>query len=390
LDGVLWRHYAPSVPQRQAPRSSAVPFIDLSEQHDSLKDDLLADLADLIESGAFTNGPAVARFERAFAEYCAAAHCVGVASGLDAIRLALIGSGLQDRDEVIVPANTFVATAEAVTQAGGVPVIADVTDSDYNVDVSAAAAAVTEKTAGVVPVHLYGQMADMVQLSTLASRHGLLVVEDACQAHGAVRDGIRAGTSGTAGAFSFYPAKNLGAMGDAGALVTNDPGLAYTVTALREHGQHRKYEHDLGGYTARLDTLQATVLLRKLPLLDAWNEERRAVAAFYVDALAGVGDLRLPAVAPGSDPVWHLFVVRTSDPERLATSLHEKGIATGRHYPQPIHLTPAYAHLGYRRGAFPVAEALAAECLSLPLFPGMSDAQRHAVVAGVSEFFHDG
>jgi dTDP-4-amino-4,6-dideoxygalactose transaminase len=233
-------------------------------------------------------------------------------------------------------------------------------------------------------------MADMGQVSALASRHGLLVVEDACQAHGAVRDGIRAGASGAAGAFSFYPAKNLGAMGDAGALVTNDPGLANTVTALREHGQHRKYEHDLGGYTARLDTVQATVLLLKLPLLDAWNEERRAVAAFYLDALAGVGDLRLPAVAPGSDPVWHLFVVRTSDPERLAAFLHEKGIATGRHYPQPIHLTPAYAHLGYPRGAFPVAEALAAECLSLPLFPGMSEAQQHTVVAGVTEFFHHG
>ena len=367
-----------------------VPFLDLGPSHRDLAPSLLEDFAELIESGAFTNGPAVAEFEQAFAAYCGAAYCVGTASGLDALRLALIALELEPGDEVIVPASTFVATLEAVTQAGGTPVVADVGEDDYNLDPAAAEAAIGPRTRALLPVHLYGQLADLERLSALAEQHGLAVVEDACQAHGARRDGRAAGATGLAGAFSFYPAKNLGAMGDAGALVTSDEELAARARMLREHGQTRKYRHEAEGWTARLDTIQALVLLRKLPLLDGWNEQRRAAAAFYSEALAGVGDLRPPAVAAGSEPVWHLYVVRTATPESLAEHLAADGISTGRHYPEPPHLSPAYARLGHRLGSFPVSEALAAEGLSLPIFPGIETAQLEAVADSVRRYFGGG
>ena len=367
-----------------------VPFLDLGAVHAQLKAGIVADIEDLIDSGAFTNGPSVRAFEEAFAGYCGSDHCVGVASGLDALRLGLIAAGIAPGDEVIVPANTFVATFEAVAQAGGVPVPADASESDYNVDPEAAAAAVNDRTRFLMPVHLYGQLADVRALQALAERHGLAVLEDACQAHGATRDGIAAGTADLAAAFSFYPGKNLGAMGDAGALVTRDGGLAARVRALREHGQRRKYEHELEGWTARLDTIQALVLLHKLPLLDAWNDERRAAARFYLASLEGVGDLRPPLVAADSEPVWHLFVVRTADPPALAAFLAERGIGTGRHYPEPPHLSRAYAHLGYTAGDFPVSEALSREVLSLPIFPGISEEQLASVVDAVSDYFRRG
>jgi dTDP-4-amino-4,6-dideoxygalactose transaminase len=376
---------AQPVPAQHAKVS--VPFLDLDASHAKLKDAILTDVAALIDSGAFANGPHVAEFEAAYATYCGTSSCVGLASGLDALRLGLIATGIEPGDEVIVPAYTFVATAEAVAQAGGVPVVVDASEDDYNLDVEAVAAAVTPRTRFVMPVHLYGQLADVRALRALAERHELTILEDACQAHGADRDGLRAGALGAAAAFSFYPAKNLGAMGDAGALVTNDASLAELVRALREHGQKHKYHHELEGYTARLDTIQAAVLLRKLPLLDGWNDERREVARFYTDALGGVGDLRLPQVPDGSNPVWHLYVVRTRKPETLAAFLRERGIGSGRHYPEPVHLTGAYAHLGYARGAFPVAERLAAEVLSLPIFPGITEPQLEAVVDAVAAYF---
>jgi dTDP-4-amino-4,6-dideoxygalactose transaminase len=269
-------------------------------------------------------------------------------------------------------------------------VLADVSDRDYNLDPEAVAAAVTPRTRVVVPVHLYGQMADMVRLLADAQRRGLHVVEDACQAHGARRDGLGAGEGGQAGAFSFYPAKNLGAFGDAGALVTGDERLAARARALREHGQTAKHCHETVGYTARLDTVQAVVLLRKLPLLSAWTEERRAIAGAYSEALEGVGDLRLPPVPPGSRPVWHLYEIRTGRADELAAFLSERGIQTGRHYPSPVHLTPAFAHLGYGPGAFPVSEALALELVSLPIYPGLGNDRLWAVVTAIREFFeHD-
>jgi dTDP-4-amino-4,6-dideoxygalactose transaminase len=347
-------------------------------------------MAELLDSGAFTNGPQVALFEDAFAAYCGTAHCVGTASGLDALRLALLAAGLEPGEEVVVPAQTFAATLEAVTQAGGRPVVADVRDDDYGLDPDSAAAALGPRTRFLMPVHLFGQMADMRSLGALAERHGLRIVEDACQAHGAQRDGVAAGSAGLAAAFSFYPGKNLGAFGDAGALVTDDEPLATRVRALREHGQRAKYVHDEEGYTARLDTIQALVLLRKLALLEEWNEERRAAAAFYDNELEGVGDLRLPQIAPRSEPVWHLYVVRTADPGALGAFLSERGVATGRHYPVPPHLSPAYAHLGHDRGAFPVAERLAEESLSLPLFPGIGEDQLAAVGDAVEDYFRRG
>ncbi len=367
-----------------------VPFVDLNRLNEPIRVDFLDAVSALVDTGAFVNGPAVASFEQAFASYCRTSDAVGVASGLDALRLALLAAGIRRGDEVIVPAQTFVATLEAVTQAGGTPVPAEIGVADYNLDPAAAEAAVTSNTAFLLPVHLYGQMADMQSLRSLAERTGLAIVEDACQAHGAERDGIRAGAAGLAGAFSFYPAKNLGAMGDAGALTTDDPQLAATVRALREHGQSRKYRHDLEGYTARLDTIQAIVLELKLRLLDGWNDERRSSARFLTDALAGVGDLALPEVPPGSNPVWHLYVVRTADPDALAESLRARGIATGRHYPEPVHLAPAYAHLGYAAGSFPVAERVASEGLSLPMFPGISEAQLTAVADAIGAFFNRG
>jgi len=367
-----------------------VPFVDLSHVHAALKDGFLESVASVVDTGAFVNGPAVVEFERDYAAYCGSRLCVGVASGLDAIRLALLAAGIEPGDGVIVPANTFIATFEAVTQAGGAPVVVDVSESDYNLDVAAVEAAITERTRFILPVHLYGQLADMRALGPIAARHGLAVVEDAAQAHGAERDGARAGSTGTAGAFSFYPTKNLGALGDAGALVTDDDELAAKVRALREHGQRVKYRHEAVGYTARLDTIQAAALRLKLPLLDGWTEERRAAARVYDEALHGVGDLTLPPVPAGSEPVWHLYVVRTADPSALAASLAEHRVASGRHYPEPAHLSEAYASLGYARGAFPVTERLADELISLPLFPGITQEQLAAVVDCVKEYFDRG
>jgi dTDP-4-amino-4,6-dideoxygalactose transaminase len=368
----------------------AVPFIDLPGLDAPLKHRVLVEIERVIDSGAYTNGPAVSAFENSFAEYCGSQACVGLASGLDALRLALLATGIQPGDEVIVPAMTFVATFEAVSQVGAVPVPVDIREDDNGLDPVLAERAIGHRTRAVLPVHLYGQMSDMRRICELAREYDLTVIEDACQAHGARRDGVVAGKAGRAAAFSFYPSKNLGAMGDAGALVTDDSGLATEVRLLREHGERRKYRHERAGWTARLDTIQALVLLEKLPYLDSWNAERRRLAEAYTEALGAVDGLVLPTVVDGSEPVWHLYVIRTEAPERLAGHLGERGVATGRHYPEPPHLTPAFAELGYRTGSYPVAERLAGECLSLPLFPGMTTAQQDRVVDAVRSWFGRG
>lgn len=371
--------------ERVAPPN--VPFLDLGSAHSGLKGKILEEISALIDSSAFTNGPQVSTFESAFADFCGTRYCVGTGSGLDALRLALITAGVAPGDEVILPANTFAATIEAVIQAGAEPVLVDVSDSDYNIDPQAVEAALTEQTRFLLPVHLYGQLADMRSLTEIAEKSELGIVEDACQAHGAERDGYRAGCAGLVGCFSFYPGKNLGAFGDAGACVTNDAELVALLKALREHGQRRKYYHDFEGYTARLDTIQALILLQKLPLLAGWNEQRRAAARVYSQALSGVGDLVLPNIPEGSNPVWHLYVVRTPEPMKLAAFLHERGIGCGHHYPVPIHLLPAYERLGHARGSFPVTERLADQAISLPIFPGMSDAQLEAAIAAIGDYF---
>jgi dTDP-4-amino-4,6-dideoxygalactose transaminase len=379
-----------SVGGRAATAARNVPFLDLDRVHAGLKEDFLGAFARLIDSGQFTNGPEVAQFEGEFARYCDTEQCVGVASGLDGLRLALLGLGVGAGHEVVVPALTFAATAEAVTQVGATPVFADVRDGDFGLNAAGVAAAITGNTRAIIPVHLYGQIGDIRPLEEVASRQGVAIIEDACQAHGARRDGRSAGSIGVAGVFSFYPSKNLGAMGDAGAVVTDDPNLAAKLRALREHGQLRKYEHEHEGYTARLDTLQAIVLLLKLAYLDEWNSARAEAAAWYSSALANVGDLHLPTIAAQSEPAWHLYVVRTADPEGLARFLRERGIGTGRHYPQPLHLAPAYERLGYESGALPVSEAVAAQALSLPLFPGITQEELARVVGAIREYFDGG
>ncbi len=364
-----------------------VPFIDLTRIDERVCTEILADVADLLDTGRFTNGAQVARFEDAFAAYCGASHCVGVGNGLDGLRLGLQALGVGPGDEVIVPAQTFVATWEAVSQVGATPVPVDVSDHDYDLDPELIEAAVTERTRCIVPVDLFGQLADAKRVREVADRLGLAVVEDACQAHGARRDGSPPGAFADLAVFSFYPSKNLGAAGDAGAVVTDDAELAERLRMLREHGQRRKYAHDVIGWTSRLDTIQAAVLLRKLPHLDGWNRERREVASRFLEALDGVGDLRLPRVPAGSEPVWHVFVVLSSRPDALLDFLRGRGVDAGRHYPSPPHLTEAYRSLGYAKGSFPAAERIADSCVSLPIFPGMTDAEVDAVTSAVTDYF---
>jgi dTDP-4-amino-4,6-dideoxygalactose transaminase len=368
-----------------------VPFVDLGAVNSLVRSEILAELGLTIDRGDFINGDAVQEFESRFAEFCGRRHCVGVASGLDALRLSLLASGLEPGAGVIVPASTFAATFEAVLQAGGTPVVVDVGQSDYCLDIQQAEnAALAGRATHILPVHLYGQLADMGALAPLARAHGLQIVEDACQAHGACRDGLSAGAVGEAAAFSFYPTKNLGAFGDAGALVTDDDDLAAHARALRVHGEVEKYRHQWVGYTARLDTFQAIVLLKKLPRLEEWNRQRRTIAALYTEALSGIQGLHLPPQPRGSEPVWHLYVVRSRERERLAAFLAERGVGTARHYPEPSHLAPAYRGLGFGRGDFPVTEALATEGLSLPLYPGLEAAQIAWVCESVRDYFRGG
>jgi dTDP-4-amino-4,6-dideoxygalactose transaminase len=366
-----------------------VPFVDLRTVNLPLREELLEAIGDLLERGSFVAGRDIEQFEEAFAEFVGTAHCVGLASGLDAVRLALLVSGIEPGDEVIVPANTFIASIEAVVQAGGVPVLVDASLDDYNIDSALVEAAITPRTRFLVPVHLYGQLSDMQALRRIAADRDLRIVEDACQAHGAERDGIRASELSVASAYSFYPAKNLGAAGDAGALVTDSEDAAAHARALRQHGEVEKYRSAYPGYTARLDAIQAIVLSHKLPHLRGWNAERAAVAAAYTDALAGIEGLGVPPVPAGSSPVWHLYVVRTAKREELAEFLAARGIATARHYPVPPHLSGAFPELGDGPGSFPVAEALADELLSLPIFPGISGEQIELVCDGIRAFFAD-
>lgn len=356
-----------------------VPLVDLAAQHAAIADEVAAGWADVLAHTAFVNGPQVAAFEAELAAYTGVAHCVGVGSGTDAVELALRALGVGPGDECVVPANTFVATAEAVARTGATPVLADCAGDTALLDVAAAVAAVTARTRAVLPVHLYGQPAP-VELLRAALPDRVAVVEDAAQSHGARRHGRPAGSLGDISATSFYPGKNLGAYGDGGAVTTDDPGLAEAVRLLREHGSPRKYEHPVLGFNSRLDTLQAVVLSAKLRRLDAGNEARRLAASRYDKLLAGLAGVAPPVVAEGNEPVWHLYVVRVPDRDAVLERLHANGIGAGVHYPAPVHRTGAFAHLGRGDGAFPVAERLAGEILSLPLFPSITQAQQERVV----------
>lgn len=360
-----------------------VPFVDLSAQHRSIRSELDAALAATVDRGDFILGEAVERFEAEFAEYIGVRHAVGVGTGLDALQLALRVHGIGAGDEVIAPANTFIATVLAIIAAGARPVLVDAEPDTYNISPDAVRAAVTSRTRAIMPVHLYGQPCDIEAILEIAGTHNLVVVEDAAQAHGARRNGRRAGSFGHAAGFSFYPSKNLGAFGDGGIVTTNDDGVAQKIRMIRNYGQRQKYHHAVAGGNSRLDTMHAAALRIKLRYLDDWNARRRAHAAAYDERLGGV--VRTPAVSNGVEHVYHLYVIEVEDRDLVQRRLAENGVQTGIHYPIPVHLQEACADLGYRAGDFPVSEAAAGRILSLPMFAELTAAQiEHVcnVVAG--------
>jgi dTDP-4-amino-4,6-dideoxygalactose transaminase len=352
-----------------------VPFVDLKTQGGDLLDEFDAAFRSVVERAAYTLGPEVEQFESVFARACGCTHAVGVSSGTDALELAYLAVGVRPGDEVIVPVNTFIATAEAVSHIGARPVFVDCLPETANIDPAKIAAACTERTRAIVPVHLYGQPADMEPILQLAADRGMAVVEDACQAHGATYHGRPAGSLAAAAAFSFYPAKNLGALGDGGAVTTNDPGISERVALLRDHGQSDKYTHAVIGYCDRLHNLQAAFLSVKLPLLGDANTARREAAARYDRLLEGVAGVEPIGRRDDVEHVYHLYVVQVQDRDAVRAALDAAGVETGIHYPVPLHLTPAYRHLGYVAGDFPVAERMAVRILSLPMHPYLSPAQ---------------
>ena len=362
-----------------------VPFVDLKIQAAELRAEFDAAFGSILERAAYTMGPELREFEDRFAAFTGCSHAVGVSSGTDAVKLALIAAGVRPGDDVIVPANTFIATAEAVSHIGATPVFVDCLESNGLMDTAAVGPAVTPRTTAVVPVHLYGQPVDMDALAEVASAHGLAVVEDACQAHGATYKGRPVGSLGATAAFSFYPGKNLGALGDGGAVTTNDPAAAETVRLYRNHGQEDKYTHRVAGYCDRLHNLQAALLLVKLPRLAAWNEARRAAARDYDSALAGRHDVAVTELGDQLEAVYHLYVVMVEDRDGVRERLEAAGVDSGIHYPVPLHVQPAYDGLGYSAGDFPVAERRAERILSLPMYPEIDQSQRAYVVAALEQ-----
>jgi len=356
-----------------------VPFLDLNAHHAPIREQLDAAIAEVLDAGAFAGGPFVAKFEKEFAAYCGAAHAVGVGNGTDALWFALLALGVGPKDEVITVPNTFMATAEAISFCGARPVFVDVEESTYNMDPALLENAITPRTKAILPVHLFGQCADMDPILEIAARHRLPVIEDACQAHGATYKGKKAGTIGLAGCFSFYPGKNLGALGEAGAALTNNAELAAKIRCLRDHGQARKYFHSHIGWNGRMDGIQAAVLSVKLKQLDVSNLRRRSHALLYDQLLGGAEELITPALGRFNQSVYHIYAVRVKDRDQVLQSMAQKGISCGIHYPIPVHLQEAYRFLRRGQGSFPVAERCAAEFLSLPMFPELTKEQIHAV-----------
>lgn len=359
-----------------------IPLNDLTRQYHSIKAEVDAAIAGVLERSAYIMGPEVTAFEQEFARICGAAYGVGTSSGSSAVFLALKAAGIGPGDEVITVPHTFIATAEAVSQTGARVIFADIDPRTYTMDPLRAEAAVTPRTRALLVVHLYGQMADMEALTEVADRHQLILIEDAAQAHGACFLNRPAGSWGKAGTFSFFPAKNLGACGDAGMVVTDDADMAACLRRLTDHGRTGKYEHLEEGYNLRLDTLQAAILRVKLKHLAHWTQRRREIAGHYSRDLRGVG---LPFIDPRAEPVFHQYVIRTPRRDVLQAALAEKGIATGIHYPIPLHRQPAYRHLGYKAGDFPHTEQAAQEILSLPVFPELTEAEVDGVIAAVNQ-----
>ena len=371
---------------RQRRLGTPIPLIDLSAQHRALERPIREAVGRILENANFILGEEVEAFEREFATFIGVKHAAGVGSGMDSLVLSLRALGIGKGDEVILPANTFIATAMAVAAAGARPVLADVDPERYTIDSARAAAAVTKKTRAIIPVHLYGQAADMAPIRDLAAAKGLAVLEDACQAHGALIDGGRCGSFSDAGCFSFYPTKNLGALGDGGMVVTDRDDLAEEIRRLRSFGERRRNEYTVKGINSRLDAIQAAVLRVKLRHLQKWNEARRRHAAHYAQALGGL-PVTPPREAPGSTHVYHLYVIRAPRRDELMRHLEGVGVSSGVHYPIPVHLQEAFADLGYAAGAFPVAERLAGEILSLPLYPEMADSDVDRVCEAIAAFY---
>jgi dTDP-4-amino-4,6-dideoxygalactose transaminase len=352
-------------------KTKQVPFVDLKAQYPAIADEVNEAISNVLQNTAFILGSEVKLLEKEFAHYCEAEYAVGVDSGTAALEMALRAYDIGPGDEVITAANTFIATALAISYTGATPILVDIDPQTYTIDVGEIEKSITDRTKAIIPVHLYGQPADMDPILEIARLHDLLVIEDACQAHGAKYKGKRVGSFGHAAAFSFYPAKNLGAYGDGGIVVTHDEQVAETVKMLRNVGQSKKYHHDIKGYNHRLDNLQAAILRVKLNYLDTWNAARRQHAEHYNQLLNG-SDCVVPVVRESSVAVWHLYVIRTKARDTFRTYLQDQGIATGIHYPIPIHLTNAYQDLGYKKGDFPITEQYADEIVSLPMYPELT------------------
>jgi dTDP-4-amino-4,6-dideoxygalactose transaminase len=363
-----------------------IPYIELNKQIAPIRAEIDRAIADVIDRSDFVAGEAVARFERAFAEYCGARNCVGVSNGTMAMFLSLKALGVSPGDEVITAANTFVATVEAIAHTGARPVLVDVDPMTCTIDPNLLEAAISPRTKAVIPVHLYGFVCDMKAIQDICAPHSVAVVEDAAQAHGAIRDGRRAGSIGRAGTFSFYPAKNLGAFGDAGAVVTHDERLAERIRKLRDHGSLKKYVHEVPGFNARLNGIQAAVLSVKLKYLDEWNRRRMQIAELYNEQLSGL-PIDTPPVHTDGRHVYHVYSIMCDNRDDLRAFLTERGIGTLMHYPVPVHLQKSFEDLGYDEGAFPITERCCRRQLSLPMFPELTDEQVVTVATAVREFF---
>src|SRR5271165_2693834 len=370
-------------------REASVPFLDLKAQYASIREEILDALHEVAESTAYVLGPKVIAFEEAFAAFVGAKHCVGVNSGTSALHLALIAAGVRPGDEVITVPMTFIATSWAISYSGATPVFVDVDPATYTMDTRKIERKITRRTRAILPVHLYGQPADLEPILEIGRRHGIPIIEDAAQAHGAQYQGRAAGSQGFCGCFSFYPGKNLGAYGEAGAVVTDDEQVADRLRSLRDHAQSRRYHHSELGFNYRMDGFQGAVLGVKLKHLESWTEARRHLANRYREGLAGL-PIKLPFEAPGRKHVWHLFVVLHPHRDRIRKELESRGIQTGLHYPIPVHLQEAYADLGYQPGEFPISERIAQDCFTLPLFPEMTGAQQDRVIRALCEILRSG
>ena len=365
-----------------------IPFLDLKAPHDELRSELRDAFERVLDSGCYILGNEVKQLELEFADYCEAKHCVGTGNGLDALHLILRAYGIGAGDEVIVPSNTYIATWLAVSYAGATPVPVEPDERTYNINSTLIEAAITPRTKAIISVHLYGQPADMDAINAIAKKHNLKVIEDAAQAHGARYKGRRVGSLGDAAGFSFYPGKNLGAIGDGGAVTTNDPELAEKVRVLCNYGSRVKYHNEVKGFNSRLDELQAGFLREKLKKLDEWNDRRKAIASDYLITLNG-SNVVLPHVPEWADPVWHLFVIRNTQRDQLQKKLNESGISTMIHYPIPPHLQGAYAEIGLKEGALPIAETIHREVLSLLIGPHMTNEQGGQVADALKGVFGD-